>query len=92
MDEFKTLHIRLGHVITEIKLAYTTAGIFHLIWEEILGRQLNDFIAISFTDLHFNTKLRTLSGISPTRIYDIALMWGCSIVQTQICCIFQDMS
>ena len=31
MNEFKTLHIRLGHVITEIKLAYTTAGIFHLI-------------------------------------------------------------
>ena len=46
----------------------------HLLIEEVLERQRNDFTAISFTDLHFNTKLRTPSGTSPIRMYDIALM------------------
>ena len=36
--------------------------------------QRNDFTATSFTDLHFNTKLRIPSGTSPIRVYDIALI------------------
>ena len=36
--------------------------------------QRSDFTATTFTDLHFNTKLRIPSGTSPKRVYDIALM------------------
>ena len=36
--------------------------------------QWNDFTATSFTDLHFNTKLRIPNGTSPIRVYDITLM------------------
>ena len=45
-----------------------------VISEDFLERQWIDFTVTSFTDLHFNTKLRTPSGINPIKIYDIALM------------------
>ena len=43
---------------------------------DFLDSRLNVFTATSFTDFHFNTKLRMPSGISPIRVYDIALMQG----------------
>ena len=45
-----------------------------VISEDFFERRRIDFTVTSFTDLHLITKLRTPSGISPIRIYDIALM------------------
>ena len=45
-----------------------------VIAEDFVERWWNNFTVISFTDLHFNTKLRISSGISPIRAYDIALI------------------
>ena len=45
-----------------------------VISEDFVESQRNDFTITSFTDLHFNTKLRTPSGISPIRAYVIVLM------------------
>ena len=39
-----------------------------------LASQRTDFFAISFIDFHINTKLRIPTGISPIRVYDIALI------------------
>ena len=36
----------------------------------------NYFIDISFTELHFSTKLRTPSETSPIRVYDITIING----------------
>ena len=73
----------LWHVFTGITLVCLSmpltlyclmTNLNHLLIEETLERQQNDFTAISFTDFHFKTKLRIPSGTSPIRMYDIALI------------------